>query len=55
LGQVYLKDEYRKVGTQLAVFPGTARAKASHLANLKLGDKTTMPEPVTILSRFPKR
>jgi glycine hydroxymethyltransferase len=55
LGQVYLKNEYRKVGTQLAVFPGSARAKAGNLASLKLGDKATMPEPVTILSRFPKR
>jgi glycine hydroxymethyltransferase len=55
LGQVYLKAEYRKVGTQLAVFPGSSRAKAANLANLKLGDKATMPEPVTILSRFPKR
>ena len=55
LGQVYLKNDFRKVGTQLAVFPGSARAKATNLANLKLGDKATMPEPITIISRFPKR
>lgn len=55
LGQVYLKKEFRKMGVQLAVFAGSSRAKARSLANLNLGDKTPMPEPVTILRRFPKR
>ena len=55
LGQVYLKKEFRKIGVQLAVFAGSSRAKATSLANLSMGDKTPMPEPVTILRRFPKR
>ncbi|MDQ7035788.1 MAG: hypothetical protein Q9P01_13435 [Anaerolineae bacterium] len=55
LGQVYLKKSYRKMGVQLAVFPSSARAKAKSLANMKLGDRAPMPEPVTILRRFPKR
>lgn len=55
LGQAYLKKDYRKADTQLAVFAGSARAKVSNLAQLGLGDKAPMPEPLTILSRFPKR
>jgi len=55
LGHVYLKNDFRKMGTQLAVFAGSARAKSTSLSNLSLGDKTPMPEPVTILRRFPKR
>jgi glycine hydroxymethyltransferase len=55
LGQVLLKDEFKKEGTQLAVFAGSARAKASDLSAMKLGDKVTMPETITILRRFPKR
>ncbi|MEO1288135.1 MAG: hypothetical protein AAFV93_10235 [Chloroflexota bacterium] len=55
LGQVYLKKDYRKRGTQLAVFAGSARAKSTELGALSLGDKTAIPEPITILRRFPKR
>lgn len=55
LGQVYLKNEFHKVGTQLDVFAGSARAKARDLSNTKLGDKATVPDPITILRRFPKR
>jgi len=55
LGHVYLKQEYRKRGTQLHVFAGSHRAKAADLSKLQLGDRTAMPEAVTILSRFPKR
>lgn len=55
LGQVYLKKEFRKIRTKLSVFAGSARAKSTSLSNLSMGDKTPMPEPVTILRRFPKR
>ncbi|MGJ3238426.1 MAG: serine hydroxymethyltransferase [Anaerolineae bacterium] len=55
LGHVYLKQDFRKRNTQLAVFAGSARAKSPALSQLKLGDKAPMPEPITILSRFPKR
>jgi len=55
LGQVLLQKDYRKRGTELAVFAGSSRAKAKELSNLAIGKKVNMPEPVTILSRFPKR
>jgi glycine hydroxymethyltransferase len=55
LGQVLLKMDYRAAGTQLAVFAGSSRTKTQPISDLKLGDKATMPEPITILSRFPKK
>lgn len=55
LGQVYIQTAYKKRGTQLAVFAGSARAKARNLRGTTFGDRTTVPEPVTILRRFPKR
>lgn len=55
LGQVLLQMDYRKTGTQLAVFAGSGRSKAKDLSNLSIGKKVNMPEPVTIVSRFPKK
>lgn len=54
LGQVYIKKDFYAMGTQLFVFAGASRAKASDLSSLKLGDRASMPEPVTIQRRFPK-
>jgi glycine hydroxymethyltransferase len=56
LGQAYLKDEFAKADTKVAVFAGSASARPGKALNtLSLGDRITMPEPATILSRFPKR
>jgi glycine hydroxymethyltransferase len=56
LGQAYLKDEFGDEGTQVAVFAGSARTKAGKApGELGLGDRVTMPEPATVLSRFPKK
>jgi glycine hydroxymethyltransferase len=55
LGQALMQTDYRKRGTQLAVFAGSARAKAKELSNLSIGKKVNMPEAITILSRFPKQ
>jgi len=54
LGHAYLRDELRKRGTQLAIFAGSERARQRPLHGLSLGDKALMPEPVTVLRRFPK-
>ena len=55
LGHVYLKKDLKKIGTQLAVFAGSSRVKVGDMNGIKIGDKTPMPEPITILRRFPKR
>lgn len=53
LGQVYLKREFAKRGTALAVFAGAERIKAKAMGGLRLGEKIAMPETVTVLKRFP--
>ncbi|MEZ4671682.1 MAG: serine hydroxymethyltransferase [Anaerolineae bacterium] len=54
-GQAYLNDDYLAEGTAIGVFSGAGRAKAGKApGELSLGDKVTMPEPATVLSRFPK-
>ncbi len=56
LGQAYIKETTSEVGTELAVFCGSARAKADKALNVVgLGDKLTIPEPIVILTRFPKK
>ena len=50
-----MQKDVRKVGAKLAVFAGSARAKASEFGSLSIGKRVTMPEPMTIISRFPKR
>ncbi|MCY3978853.1 MAG: hypothetical protein OXG23_12205, partial [Chloroflexi bacterium] len=55
LGQALLDRGFRKPGTQLAVFASAGRAKPVDIGRLRLGKRVTMPQPLTILSRFPKR
>ncbi len=55
LGQAYLKKELNKAGTQLAILAGSNKAKTSSQNGYKLGDKITLPESITILTRFPKK
>ena len=55
LGQALLDRGFRKPGTQLAVFASAGRAKPVDVGSLRLGKRVTLPQPLTILSRFPKR
>ena len=55
LGQALMQRDFRKPGTRLSVFAGAARAKPLDFAELRLGQRAKMPEPLTILTRFPKR
>ena len=54
LGQALMDRAFRKPGTNLAVFAGAGRARRADLANLKLGGRAPMPQPLTILTRFPR-
>ncbi len=55
LGQALMERGYRKPGTQLAVFASAGRAKPTNYAELVIGGRATMPQPLTILTRFPRR
>ncbi len=55
LGQAYLNHDFSDDGTQISIFAGSHRTKAGKApGELGLGDKVPMPEPATVLSRFPK-
>lgn len=54
LGQAYVRNEVTKRGTKLAILLSSRREpKAREL--LKMGDRTQLPTPIDVLSRFPKR
>lgn len=55
LGQAYVKLDYTDEGTALGIFAGTGKGKPVNIDGLKLGDKIPTPEPLTILSRMPKK
>ena len=55
LGQALMERNFRKPGTQLAVFASAGRAKPIDIGGLSLGKRVTLPQPLTILSRFPRR
>lgn len=53
LGQAYVKNEFTAKDTQLGIFSGAGRTKATSFDQVTLGSKLPVPESVTILSRFP--
>lgn len=56
LGQAYIKEEFAKADTPVAVFAGSASARPGKALNeLHFGDRVVMPEPATVISRFPAR
>jgi glycine hydroxymethyltransferase len=55
VGLAYMKTGFGKKETRLNVYSGSARAKSNGVAGLGLGDKVTLPEPLTIITRFPEK
>ena len=55
VGQALMEKGLRKVGAQLALYAGASRAKTTNLGSLSLSERIKVPEPVTILTRFPRR
>ena len=55
VGQALMEIDFRKVGSPLALYAGTARAKTTNLGRLSLSERIKVPEPVTIVTRFPRR
>ena len=55
LGLALMQRDARVPGTQLAVFPGSARTKRIEIGSLAIGKRVAMPQPITIISRFPRQ
>lgn len=54
-GLAYLQHDFTAEGSSIGVYAGSARTKAGKTpGELRFGDKVPMPEPATVLSRFPK-
>jgi glycine hydroxymethyltransferase len=52
-GQAYLDAKFAERGTGLYIYQG-AKEVIRSLSELKLGDRVTLPSPVTVIRRFPK-
>ena len=55
LGQAYVELKYAEEGTPVFVFQSASDKPEKPRKGLKPGEKVTLPEPATVLSRFPKR
>lgn len=53
LGQALVDVKFAEKGTSVAVFQSAAKKAGKAPAELDLGDRTPVPTPATVLSRFP--
>jgi len=53
-GQVYLEEKLASEGTPISIYQGSPRAAGKAPAELKNGDRVTLPTPAVIVSRFAK-
>ena len=53
-GQAYVELKYAVEGTPIWIFQGAPKAAGKAPAELKTGDRVTLPTPAVIVSRFPK-
>jgi glycine hydroxymethyltransferase len=54
LGQAYLQCRYAVEGTPIAVYQGATADPVKPVKRLRTGDRTPIPAPATVLSRFPR-
>ena len=53
-GQAYLDLKSAEIGTAIFVFQSASTKQSPAPADLDIGDRTTIPTPATVISRFPK-
>lgn len=53
-GQAYVESKSALEGTPIAIYQGAPKTAGKTPAELKPGDRVTLPTPAVILSRFPK-
>lgn len=54
LGQAHLEQKYTSAGTPIAIFQGASGEGLKLPADLKSGDRVSVPSPATVLDRFPR-
>ena len=55
VGLALMDRSSRKVGTRLEVYAGSARARGIDPGSTSIGNRLPVPQPLTIVSRFPRR
>jgi glycine hydroxymethyltransferase len=53
-GQAYIEEKLAVEGTPISIYQGSPKAGGKAPAELKSGDRVTLPTPALIVSRFPK-
>ena len=53
-GQAFIEIKYAVEGTPIEIFQSAAKSASKPPADLKAGDRVTLPTPATVVSRFPK-
>lgn len=53
-GQAFVELKYAEEGTPLAIYQSAPKSAGKAPAELKAGDRVTMPTPATVVSRYPK-
>jgi glycine hydroxymethyltransferase len=54
LGQAYLQKPFTVAGTPIAIYQSAGKKAGKPPAELSVGDRTSIPTPATVLSRFPR-
>jgi glycine hydroxymethyltransferase len=54
LGQAFVDLKYAQEGTALYIFQGSPQKIGKPPADLEFGDRVTIPNEISVLSRFPK-
>jgi glycine hydroxymethyltransferase len=54
LGQAYLEKKFTIPGTPIAIFQSASKKAGKAPAKLSVGDRTSIPTPATVLTRFPR-
>jgi glycine hydroxymethyltransferase len=53
-GQAFIELKYAEEGTPISIFQSAPKTAGKAPADLKNGDRVTLPTPATVVSRFPK-
>lgn len=53
-GQAFVLHKFTEEGTELFIYQGSPQDAGKAPANLTMGDRTTLPAPATVISRFLK-
>ena len=53
-GQAFIELKYAQEGTPIAIYQGAPKTTGKMPAELKPGERVTLPTPATVCSRFPK-